>query len=343
MASAWIQRRERGRVSYRVVYRLGGREAAQRYAGTFRTLREARIRRDWIAGDLAAGRVPDLPGAFLEPAPPPTVRELADRWTASRIDVAEGTATAHRTALNRVLSRVGDLPVDAVTVDAVADLIAAMVAEKKARGTIQKSLNALRMVLDYAGVDPNPARDRRVKLPREDREEVDPPTADAVEAVLGACAPRYRLPLLLLDATGLRVSEIENLRWGDVDESTGRFRISRATIKTRRSLWVDVPADLFAAVLELVPREDRDLAGPVFPDLAQARLRTDIARACRATGTPLWSPHDLRHRRLSLWHMDGVPAAEAARRVGQRKLSVTLDTYSHVVMDRREVARGAYL
>jgi hypothetical protein len=29
--------------------------------------------------------------------------------------------------------------------------------------------------------------------------------------------------------------------------------------------------------------------------------------------------------------------------VGQRELSVTLDTYSHVVMDRREVDRAAYL
>ena len=146
------------------------------------------------------------------------------------------------------------------------------------------------MTLDHAEVEPNVARDRRIKLPREDREEVDPPSADAVEAVLSACAPRYRLPLLLLDATGLRVSELENLRWGDLDEPTGRFRISKATIKTRRSLWADVPPDLFGAVLARVPREDREPTAPVFPELTQARLRTDIARACRATGTPLWAP-----------------------------------------------------
>jgi hypothetical protein len=53
--------------------------------------------------------------------------------------------------------------------------------------------------------------------------------------------------------------------------------------------------------------------------------------------------HDLRHRRLSVWHMAGVPVAEMARRVGQRKLSVTLDTYSHVVLDRREIDRAAHL
>lgn len=231
---------------------------------------------------------------------------------------------------------------DDPTAPAVAEAIAAMHPRYK-RGSIQKSLNALRMALDHAEVEPNPARDRRVKLPREDREEVDPPSADAVEAVLSACAPRYRLPPLLLDSTGLRVSELEHLRWGDFDEATGRFRISKATIKMRRSLWVEVPPDLFAAVAALTPREDREPSAPVFPEPVQARLRTDMARACKATGAPLWSPHDLRHRRLSLWHMDGVPVAEAARRVGQRKLSVAHDTYSHVVLDRREVDRAAYL
>ncbi len=92
-----------------------------------------------------------------------------------------------------------------------------------------------------------------------------------------------------------------------------------------------------------MPREDREADAPVFAGLTQARLRTDVARACRATGTPLWSPHKLRHRRLTLWHLAGVPAAEMGRRVGQRRLSVTLDVYSHVVLDRREIDRAAFL
>jgi integrase len=76
---------------------------------------------------------------------------------------------------------------------------------------------------------------------------------------------------------------------------------------------------------------------PVFPDLTQERLRTAIARACKASGTPTWSPHDLRHRRISLWHRQGEPWALIGARVGQRSLSVTADTYTHVLLDDREL------
>jgi integrase len=89
-----------------------------------------------------------------------------------------------------------------------------------------------------AGVSPNPARDCvRVRLPREDRPEIQPPSAEHVEAVHRLLAPAYRLPLLVLDATGMRVGELEGLTWGDVDEPRERWRVSRAVAKTGRARW----------------------------------------------------------------------------------------------------------
>jgi hypothetical protein len=35
---------------YRVRFRLGGAGSRARYGGSFATMREAKIRRDWIAG-----------------------------------------------------------------------------------------------------------------------------------------------------------------------------------------------------------------------------------------------------------------------------------------------------
>jgi integrase len=86
----------------------------------------------------------------------------------------------------------------------------------------------------------------------------------------------------------------------------------------------------------LGPREDREPAAPLFPGASADRLRTAIARACKAAGVPV-SPHDLRHRRISLLHRQGCSWPEIARFVGQRKLSITADTYTHVMLDDREV------
>jgi integrase len=164
-----------------------------------------------------------------------------------------------------------------------------------------------------------------------------PPTADALEAVLALLPSRYRLPVVVLDATGMRVGELEALRWGDVDEPRGRWRISAATSKTSRPRWVTPPANVFAAVVELVPREDRELDALVFEGFAATRLRTAISRACRAAGVPLFSPHDLRHRRISLLHLGGVPWALIGEAMGQRSLAITADTYTHVLADEREL------
>ena len=87
----------------------------------------------------------------------------------------------------------------------------------------------------------------------------------------------------------------------------------------------------------LPPREDRDAAAPLFPGVSADRLRTAIARSCRPAGVPVFSPHDLRHRRISLLHRQGRTWAEISRLVGQRKLSVTADTYTHVLSDGREL------
>jgi integrase len=72
-------------------------------------------------------------------------------------------------------------------------------------------------------------------------------------------------------------------------------------------------------------------------------LRTSIAKACKAAGVPLWSRHDLRHRRISLLHLRGVPWARIGEFVGQRSLSVTADTYTHVLTDEREIDYRALL
>jgi len=59
--------------------------------------------------------------------------------------------------------------------------------------------------------------------------------------------------------------------------------------------------------------------------------RQAMTRACRDAKIPHYSPHDLRHRRLTLWHQSGVPARELAERAGHSRPSMSLDVYTHVM------------
>jgi integrase len=86
------------------------------------------------------------------------------------------------------------------------------------------------------------------------------------------------------------------------------------------------------------PREDRDPADRLFAAVESSdALRTAIGRACTAAGVAHFSPHDLRHRRISLLHLRGVPWARIGEQVGQRNLAVTANTYSHVLPDEAEL------
>jgi integrase len=337
VASVWLTIRTTGAGAkrFRVEFRAGGREAPILYAGSFKTLREANDRKRWISGELAARRVPDLRFAAETTV---TVRQLANRWKASRVDVSAGTMQTYEVALGRLLPRFGDTPVERLDAQTVADLVAELHAAGLKKQTIRKTVSVLAMVFDHARVQPNPARDKlTVKMPREERRELHPPTAEHVEAVVRLLPTRYRLPALVLESSGMRIGEVEGLTWGDVDEPRQRLRVSGAVAKTGRARWVPLPDVLFKAVTALVAREDRIPERPVFQGFGGDRFRTAIQRACTASGVPSFSPHDLRHRRVSLLHLGGMPWARIGELVGHDDLVTTARTYTHVVADEREL------
>jgi integrase len=98
-----------------------------------------------------------------------------------------------------------------------------------------------------------------------------------------------------------------------------------------------LPETLFCAVTALVAREDRVPERPVFQGFGADRFRRAITRACTAAGVPAFSPHDLRHRRVSLLHLGGMPWARIGELVGHDDLVTTARTYTHVVADEGEL------
>ena len=111
----------------------------------------------------------------------------------------------------------------------------------------------------------------------------------------------------------------------------------RPSLRTSQARWVNVPPVVFEAVTGLVARDDRTPDRRVFQGFGGDRFRTAITRACTVAGVPRFSPHDLRHRRISLLHPGGVPWARIGEHVGQRNLAVTANTYTHVLADETEL------
>jgi integrase len=160
-----------------------------------------------------------------------------------------------------------------------------------------------------------------------------------------------RLAFAFMEQTGARLGEPVQWTWGDVDIDSSCILSRPEIVKGRRggrkARWVQVPTWLMEILLDQVPPDDRSPERPLFPwlhrlqHLRKAAQRT-MANACRVADIPHFHPHDLRHTRISLWHEQGIPAREIGDRVGQRKISTTLDVYTHVLISPEEVSEEAY-
>src|SRR3954451_518915 len=97
----------KGEKQYIVRYRLGGYAYPLVHGGTFKTMKEAKIRRDLVAGELAAGRNPqDVSRAMAQEAKPAiTLARWAPRFLESRIDIDPNTAKNYRGILDKIAKR----------------------------------------------------------------------------------------------------------------------------------------------------------------------------------------------------------------------------------------------
>lgn len=330
--SAYITVREtRSGRRFVVRYRLAGRQSKLVHAGSFKTRKDAQARIDLIRGELAAGRDPlrALAALAAPGAPPAVLRDDADRYAKSRVDVTEGTANNIRSHLLRIIATLGDRTADSLTWQDVQDWVATN--DDLGATTMPKYLATFRLLLDFAGVDPNPARDPRIRLPRVVKADVNPPSNDHFLKILGNVPGKYVLPLELAEQTGMRVGEIATLAWGDVDEAGCRIRLSADDTKTRRARWVQVPDWLMGEIALTVAREDRTAERRVFPTFTPSGVLQAMRRACVTAGIPHYHPHELRHRRFTIWHHSGVPAKVMAERGGHSRASLSIDVYSHTM------------
>ena len=343
-------------MQWEVIVSIGGRMVRQQWSlGRFRTKKLAEDCRDWAEERIAKGVQPTKEmreGSASGHSR--SVRSAAEQWIATRVDLVEGTRQRYAS----IIEKHGHEPLWAksanrVTHEVVQAYVNQRIEEGASPGTIRLELIVIRCALDYVGIEPNPASDKRVRRPSAGYAVDDPPTEAEVRAIIRNIAPKHQLAVAIAEATGLRISEICALRWSNIDWSDSRLRIQKSKTRSGRRL-VPIPNDLLAHLRQLArDGEDGFVTAEVKAAIdadpsvvkkevedAADRVNSAMAKACERAGLRRIGPHKLRHRyvsrRIVALNEDPVTVQHAA---GHARASMTLDTYSHLRADTGEAWR----
>ncbi len=193
------------------------------------------------------------------------------------------------------------------------------------------------------------------KVPKHEAQAFEIADLEAIFEALKTEPLKWQVCVQLLIATGARRGEIMGLRWSCVDWKNNRLYLSEnrvytpetgaisTTLKTDESRYVTVsPAitkllwrwrleqmEHFSALnipapLYVMTAED---GGPMHPDSP-----TDwLDKFSKRHGLPHIHPHAFRHTQASLLIAEHVDMLTVSKRLGHKKVSTTLDIYSHLL------------
>ena len=151
---------------YFVRYRRGGRGYRLEHAGSFKRRHREGARDGSSVDGSRAGLDPreELGEARIEEERPELIA-VGREWLESRIDLSEQSQRVYSTYLDSI----AESPLGrADPVDHPGDVRAQVgrwVAAGLASKSVRERVSVLRQVLDFAEIDPNPARHRSVRLP----------------------------------------------------------------------------------------------------------------------------------------------------------------------------------
>jgi integrase len=298
-----------------------------------------------------------------------TVRQWAEKWLKTHVEAEcrERTREQYESSLkHHVYPLLGDLPLVELKRWRLKEFFATKTAAGLARRTLKNIAVPLSAMLN-AAVDEelipgNPAarlwRHRRGRTER-DAKKATALAAEELSVLLAAAdehVPDYADVLYTLAWSGLRVSEVCGLQWGDIDFN-GRFlhvnrtatyrsrRVIVAAPKSGKARRVYLPAALTKRLqsrqsvreAEAVV-EGRELVPWAFPaptddtkPMNAAFLRFKVwYKLLRRSGLRAVRIHDLRHTYASLLLQNGEPIIYVKEQLGHSSIQVTVDLYGHI-------------
>lgn len=260
----------------------------------------------------------------------------------------ESTYNNYRDVTRRHLVPIlGTVPLRDVTTEKAQDLVAAMIRSGYSARYVRYTSGLLRNFLGCMvrrGLIPKNPTDGIV-LPRKQHAERQYLTPPQVRKLLDVCEGQDLLLLSLLVTGGLRPSEAAALRWDDVTDSGvqinrtverlkgGKWRFEGTKTLSSRRL-VHLPEQVLSMLRE---HRASSKSALVFPngdepmDL-KSYARNKFKRLLKEAGlSPSIRLYDLRHTCATLLLLAGEHPKKVADRLGHSSITVTLDTYSHVM------------
>ena len=302
-----------------------------------------------------------------------TFGQLLDLWLeeCERLDRSPTTVRNYKSQVEKsIRPPLGKIKVNRLSARHLDELYGAMKQQGSAAKTIRNVhaiiSSALHQAVRWGWVRENVAD--RARPPRITQRRVNPPSVEAVRAVVTAAEVRDpRLaPLLMLAAlTGMRRGELCALKWSDVDLQAGVLDVSRSVVVTGGGLAEKTTkTDRFRRVAldevgVLLLRQHRgnveDLAAQadteippdafVFSPYLDGRnpFRPDTVtsffiRVRDSLDLKEVRFHDLRHFTATQLIGAGVDVRTVAGRLGHSDPSLTLRVYSHVIEERDRAA-----
>lgn len=194
--------------------------------------------------------------------------------------------------------------------------------------------------------------------PRQGRSEIAALSREQVRALLRAAkGDRLEAFWVLAVTTGMRNGELLALQWRDVDLEARTLRVRRSVFggvvsspkTTAGNRTIRLSGLAVAALKEhRLATAKRQISEWVFPSRAGTPLSVhNVYRRAwkplllRAGLPPTTRMHDLRHTCATLLLSRGVPVKVVSEMLGHASVSITLDTYSHVLPDMQESAARA--
>lgn len=289
-----------------------------------------------------------------------TYGEVADEWKRQR-QVSPKTAENYDRSLRLyVLPRFGRRKIQEITTDSVAAFLSEL-PERLSDSTKTQVYIATRQVFSYA-VNPrrgyiqvNPCSGlERGERPKPKKNSVRILESGEAERLILASTPWLRPIIQTAMLSGMRIGEIQALRWEDVNfaknELTVKSSLGRdSELGPTKNRKVRVIPLLPALRKILAEQPSRFAGGFVFQHedqpLPYSKIVSSFGRArkrARLSEVPrVLTLHDLRHTFASILLRDGRDIGWVSELLGHSDTKVTLETYAHVIYRENRAEEAA--